>query len=161
MIYFIQCGNDGPIKIGKSNNPKNRLQALRGGCPYKLSIIKRLHGSSDYYVHELLKNHKLRGEWFEPNDEVLEFNQEVLDKALLIKPDQSGFIRSAGRQSKLQNYLTEADMSVKSLAKTVGVTRATIYHIINGQYGSKRVAAAIEVATLGAVSRMDILYPED
>lgn len=80
MIYFIQCDHSGPVKIGKSTNPQNRLKSLQCACPYKLHLIKILHGDSDIYVHKLLKDYRRTGEWFEPHPDVLSFNQKDLDK---------------------------------------------------------------------------------
>ncbi len=39
MIYFIQAGKNGPIKIGKSENPKERLSQLQTANYQKLILL--------------------------------------------------------------------------------------------------------------------------
>jgi NMD protein affecting ribosome stability and mRNA decay len=68
MIYAIQCGNDGPIKIGSAARPLQRLADLQVGCPYEL----RLKASADWpdeietTIHRFCASSRIRGEWFEP-----------------------------------------------------------------------------------------------
>jgi hypothetical protein len=38
-MYFIQQGTTGPIKIGVSNNPYQRLANLQTANPYKLRLL--------------------------------------------------------------------------------------------------------------------------
>ena len=75
-IYFIQCGKNGPIKIGYTiKNPKERMAELQTACPYKL-VLLWIYKGSDYTeasIHEELKHERIRGEWFRPGEDVLSF----------------------------------------------------------------------------------------
>lgn len=79
MIYFVQCGDNGPVKIGQSKNLKHRMKHLQWANPQKLHLIKELKGDSDYEIHNILHVHRIRGEWFEAHEDVLGFTQENLD----------------------------------------------------------------------------------
>lgn len=75
MIYFIQQGKDGPIKIGKSDAPQQRLEQLQTANPYQLNF---LGGASDYTynetdIHKKFKHLRLKGEWFKPEKELFDF----------------------------------------------------------------------------------------
>lgn len=75
-IYFIQCGEKGPIKIGYTNKKvKERMAELQTACPYEL-ILLWIYRGSDYteeLIHEKLKHEHIRGEWFRPGKDVLNF----------------------------------------------------------------------------------------
>lgn len=64
MIYFIQCGD--AVKIGKSNNVRNRLSQLESGNHQELKIIFTAEGdlSEERYLHSLFRDHRIKGEWF-------------------------------------------------------------------------------------------------
>lgn len=75
-VYFIQAEDGGPVKIGRSKNPTERLKALQTASPKRL-VIRRLQSM---HYHESLKVEKglhrryaearLDGEWFRPIPEL-------------------------------------------------------------------------------------------
>ena len=71
-IYFIG-GDDGPIKIGLTNAPLNRLRDFQIGSPVILKIHALVEGGfadeADY--HRLFAPHRLHGEWFSPAPDIL------------------------------------------------------------------------------------------
>lgn len=80
MIYFIQSGKNGPIKIGHTmgNDLRRRFWGLQTANPeelYCLGIIDGEHGDRALEQDILLrfKRYRIRGEWFRPNDELSEF----------------------------------------------------------------------------------------
>ena len=81
MIYFIQAGNDGPIKIGKAQSPETRRRELQTGNHEKLNLIKVIPGDSEreYSIHNDLRSHqyRARSEWFSPTPEVLAYINKV------------------------------------------------------------------------------------
>lgn len=69
-LYIIQSSNNGCFKVGRSSNPKKRLQQLQTGNPYKLKIILVLEdmGRIEKSVHSFITlnaRKKCKGEWFE------------------------------------------------------------------------------------------------
>jgi len=75
MIYFIQAGESGPIKIGASGNLRVRRKGLQTSHYSYLKIIGVMPGS-EKEEHELQNRfirHNIRGEWFNPDSEILDF----------------------------------------------------------------------------------------
>ena len=74
MIYFIQSTGDGLVKIGMTRDLAGRLRTLQTGHPHHLQIIGFMPGGrlEERHLHELLAEHRVRGEWFRPAREVLE-----------------------------------------------------------------------------------------
>lgn len=86
MIYFIQSGEDGPIKIGYSkNDPQERKSTFDTGNPDNLRLLGVMEG-------ELLDEQKLqdrfdyarkKGEWFWPVRELVDFIDSLSNKKKL------------------------------------------------------------------------------
>ena len=73
-IYFIQCGKNGPIKIGYTNKDvKERMAQLQTACPYELKLLWITDGGpeEEQTLHHNLKHENIRGEWFRPGNDVL------------------------------------------------------------------------------------------
>lgn len=71
--YFIQAGADGPIKIGKADNPEKRVAELQTGSPDVLRLIGKLKGDCEKDLHARFHKLHLRGEWFSPDVRLLAF----------------------------------------------------------------------------------------
>ena len=88
MIYFIQVGDDGPIKIGYASRVSTRIGALQVSNPAPLRLLASTRGELDdeARVHRKFAEHRLRGEWFSPVPEILAFC-ETLERAA---PNRAG-----------------------------------------------------------------------
>lgn len=75
MIYFIQCGENGLIKIGYSYSPEKRLSELQTGSPIPLKILTTIPGDidSEFKLHKQFDDFRANGEWFYPVKPVLDF----------------------------------------------------------------------------------------
>lgn len=78
MIYFIQQGNDGPIKIGftEQEDIMKRKYMLQTGNPINLHYLKVVDGNrlTERLLHEKFQDIKINGrEWFYPTDFLLKF----------------------------------------------------------------------------------------
>jgi hypothetical protein len=78
-IYFVQGESGGPIKIGHSIDPEKRIKELQTGYPDMLKLLFMIPGSEERerQVHKMLSKHRLNGEWFRPDAELLEKVQEL------------------------------------------------------------------------------------
>lgn len=80
-VYFIRSVDGGPIKIGTSINPMDRLNALQTAHPTRLKIIGMMKGGSvvEKALHVMFATDRLRpnGEWFHPSQQMLDFISEV------------------------------------------------------------------------------------
>ena len=75
VVYFVQSRLGGPIKIGLTTEPKQRLKQLQNGSPIPLQILGALRGDEkvEAAIHERFRKLRLHGEWFEPSMELVEF----------------------------------------------------------------------------------------
>lgn len=85
-VYFIQQGNDGPIKIGIALDIQKRLYGLRQDRHCRddlklLGVIQDADYSQERQLHRRFKNIRLEGEWFSPTPELIEFikNNSIMD----------------------------------------------------------------------------------
>lgn len=79
-VYFIQMG-DGPIKIGKSDDPDRRLLDFKTASPHKCHVLKRIkaHFSLEAQLHKKFAHIRLEGEWFKPEQELLDYIESATD----------------------------------------------------------------------------------
>lgn len=73
MIYFMQAGDEGPIKIGKAKDVKKRLAGVQTGNPFKINLLLEINAGDawmDGFIEDLLhkkwRDFRLEGEWFAP-----------------------------------------------------------------------------------------------
>lgn len=79
MIYFVQAGENGPIKIGHANRVHLRIDSLQTGCPDELILIRAvdLNHETEWDMHRLFKNSHIRGEWYKRTDKLLGFIENL------------------------------------------------------------------------------------
>ena len=75
MIYFIRGKDSGNIKIGYSTNPKKRQSNLQTAHYEELELIGFMSGTLDdeTRIHQKFAVYNIRGEWYHPSDEILDF----------------------------------------------------------------------------------------
>lgn len=64
-IYFVSPVNGGPIRIGHSRLPLERLRALQVYSPVPLEIVATMQGDHflEQWLHDHFRDDKLHGEW--------------------------------------------------------------------------------------------------
>jgi hypothetical protein len=74
-VYFFQIRNDGPIKIGSSRNPENRLKSLNQSSPYQMRMLGTIEATNgeEGKMHKRFSKYRIRGEWFHPAKELIEY----------------------------------------------------------------------------------------
>lgn len=68
LVYAVQQGPGGPVKIGHTRDLRHRLSALQNGSPVPLTVLATWPGARDL-ERELHQEHaeaRLSGEWFSP-----------------------------------------------------------------------------------------------
>lgn len=72
IVYFIQAGKDGPIKIGTTTNLSKRVRAIAQGGPDVITVLASIPGgrSLEARLHRALHESRRRLEWFHPTPEV-------------------------------------------------------------------------------------------
>jgi hypothetical protein len=71
--YFIQAVTGGPIKIGKTTDPKGRLKTMQTAIPQQLAVIGLLIGDHEASLHEKFAGFRLSGEWFKDGGYLVRF----------------------------------------------------------------------------------------
>lgn len=84
LIYFIQSGEAGPIKIGTvKSNVKGRLASFQTGSAEELRLLKVMLGGriEERKLHLQFAEHRIRqrNEWFHPASEIMEFVEALPD----------------------------------------------------------------------------------
>lgn len=66
FVYFAQAFTGGPIKIGISVSPAQRIKALNTGAATPLDLIVAIPGGRaiEEVLHRLFAGGRLHGEWF-------------------------------------------------------------------------------------------------
>ena len=96
MVYFIQAGNNGPIKIGVSSVPQMHLDRLQQGNHEELRLIAEIPGerSLEQKVQADLKAFELERKWFHATNEVLDYIKKIQEEPLVILWRGSEFVGS-------------------------------------------------------------------
>lgn len=148
-IYFVQRGDDGPVKIGFTNDIRKRLRGLQTGHDARLFLRRAFDGSEmdERKLHARFAGSRLQGEWFAPTTDIL--TGDIGLPPLRLPSDDGvspGRLRSNGwtedsyRRSAEKRRARMADpafvdRSKAAYARTGGVTRlltflATIEHTV-------------------------------
>lgn len=150
MIYFIQAGHDGPIKIGVTGSEvSKRLRAIQTTAPHTLSLLGQVPGnrSQESAVHRKLSASLIRGEWFSPTPEVRAFIDSVLT-ANSLPPDLEAKLSSRAMRVMFVVDTTDPDAvdpmeiiaeavkeagSHSAFAAKCGISQPYFSQILNGK----------------------------
>lgn len=79
FVYFIQGECGGGIKIGFSKKPEERLKQLQTGYPDTLKILCLVPGNeqTERIFHKQFDAFRLNGEWYKPNNVLLDSINEL------------------------------------------------------------------------------------
>jgi hypothetical protein len=72
VVYFVQCAT-GEIKIGVAFNLYSRLKSLQAAHPRPVKLLAETRGGIpvERAYHERFAAHRVQGEWFEPQPDIL------------------------------------------------------------------------------------------
>jgi transcriptional regulator with GAF, ATPase, and Fis domain len=75
MVYFMQSGTSGPIKIGftAKDDIRQRIANLQTASIEPLNLLGVMEGDAtkEKELHHFFHSYKIRGEWFEPHPKLL------------------------------------------------------------------------------------------
>lgn len=83
VVYFLQAGDAGPVKIGTATGLAARVRGLQTAHFDELWIIGWEPGgrATERRYHERFVAHRMRREWFRPHESVLECASALAAKA--------------------------------------------------------------------------------
>lgn len=75
LVYFVQAGEGGPIKIGYTSfSVEKRIATLQTAQPERLRLLATVEGGrNEVFLHDYFSKHRKNGEWFEPHSDILQF----------------------------------------------------------------------------------------
>jgi hypothetical protein len=76
MIYFIQAGESGPIKIGYTENDiKARVRNIQSSNPTEVKLLGVMQGNQkvEAGLHIQFCDYLIRGEWYQPPEQLLDY----------------------------------------------------------------------------------------
>lgn len=62
--YVVRAGHAGPVKIGRSKDPVNRIAELQTACAEQLVLLHIVPFDIEGKLHRRLAAWRVRGEWF-------------------------------------------------------------------------------------------------
>jgi hypothetical protein len=73
VIYFLQAGDDGLVKIGRSRSAPGRTQQIQSWEPTKLRLIRSIDAPDwmETWLHQRFGDHRSHGEWFRFHPDML------------------------------------------------------------------------------------------
>lgn len=83
-IYFILNEDSQAIKIGRTKNLEQRIQALQTSSPNPLKLLKSIQLSSEQeadeleqLLHERFGDFRMEGEWFKAETGLMEYVEQI------------------------------------------------------------------------------------
>ena len=89
--YIITDNKYNMIRVGTSKNPYSHLKTIQKSNSQELDMVCVFDKDIEEEIKELLKNYKIRGEWYYPNPKAL---LEIQEKYLQNSQELASFIKS-------------------------------------------------------------------
>ncbi len=156
-VYFIQAGENGPVKIGYAKDVFARAYGLQCGHYDTLNIIRviDLECWAELWLHDHFKSSRIRGEWFKYAPE-MESVVPCESQRERFSPQKSTTAPRVDRVSKLQDFLNLQGLTRGEFADQVGTTAEAVRLWLTDQRMPKRKSMEKIVAlTNGAVTAND------
>lgn len=157
--YIIRAGKDGPVKIGRADDPEGRLRDLQTAHHDRLEIVRIVdtHFDAEPQFHKRFALHRLRGEWFDFVPEMLTFVpilapeptvQDIVQKA---RKDARKEVKSLVEEIwRAFDSWTKRREFVERLATLLQVKKSRAFNII---YDRVQVVEVHELEGLRALAR--------
>lgn len=156
-VYFIQSEVSGAVKVGfTKSSPWKRLSEIQVSTPDQLVLLGTKPGDEQVErdLHEQLQRHHIRGEWFEPHEDVLAHIEQpaVKSKKRVASPDDH----------PLRRWRIENGWTLRRLAAATGGGYAQLSRIEQRHHRpSFLLFVRLEKITGGAVCAQDFLLDGD
>lgn len=155
MLYAIQNGEGGPVKIGFSESPWKRFAKIKTDNPTDCRMIGVWAGTEadEQALHAKLAAHRVRGEWFEPSAEVL----HAIPERLEVQGRRKAHLYGARYDHSLSRWMTKNEITDSELAAIAGCDRTVITKARQGKgFLGVKLALGLVEATGGALTLNDI-----
>lgn len=127
VYFFKPVGFDGPIKIGCSDTPFERLTLFAGWSPHPLEMIGFVPGTyaDEQFLHECFADSHAHREWFQSSPALRDAIQTILNAGTVdavrgsLKPVASIRARISRRSSPAMKECTSFKMKVMWTEKRI------------------------------------------
>jgi len=147
MIYFVTARDIGRVKIGFSEDPRNRFVKIRADSPVPLALERICEGDVEVEraIHAMFEHHRVVGEWFSLSDEV-ELFMLTLDE--VVKAEKKVSLNKKLQQIGLsQAYASQAISGKKGHRITIPMAVA-VYRKFGDRVGPLEDASDHEIDVL-------------
>lgn len=140
-VYFMQSPSGGPIKIGLSCEPQNRLNAIRCSNPTPISLLGVIPDGGlqkEREVHKEFAGDRLHGEWFRPSV-ALQF---------YIESNAVGYKKVARPKQRYDEVASDMKLlGIYEVCDKVGLSRSTVLNRVKeGTFPKSRKSGPRRVA---------------
>lgn len=141
-LYVIGSLEMEPVKVGRSYNPVQRVQAMQCGCPYRLYVFGALYGRRDAIIALEWETHRaltefgfhVSGEWFDaPPQDTLAVARKCADMYDLKVKEPREF------RKDLESYFARWSDEIRQAEQTLDLVEG---HILLS-HGQKRALDAV------------------
>jgi hypothetical protein len=124
-VYMIRAGEDGPMKIGKANDPVARCRELQTASHQRLFLMRTLDGASqvEQWLHGKFADRRIMGEWFSYCPDMLVIQPPHFDE---MKPS------ARRRPGALADYLFSKRIKLHEFANKIGQTASSVSRLASG-----------------------------
>lgn len=152
LVYFVQAGTDGPIKIGytRSAAVTRRIGEIQVGSAAKIDLLGCMPGdrAKEAEIHARFASARIRGEWFHPTAELL----NAISEMRVPLPETESEQAFSDEPNPVKRWLKKNRRTQSWLAAKLGVTQGRISILIARGTNSLRVGLALRDATEGDVT---------
>lgn len=150
-IYFARAEGTDLVKIGYAVNASTRLRYLQAGCPHTLRLVRVEEGGrqTEAALRRRYKAQQIEREWFSWSDDMMSVSVPSHLPDLHVSLNPSIPLHRAARIIG----------STNRLAKAINRTQSTVWGWMKRGWPPPEACPAIERATGGEVTAVDLLAP--
>jgi hypothetical protein len=164
MIYFIQAGDDGLIKIGYTADVDQSIQTWQEGSPIPLNPLATIEGGleAEVYLHSKFSRLKQHGKWFKVSKEIFDFIENpILPLGLLADKPSLNDKKRLGKLNQLLlkiKYQNRVGVEWQDIAREVGMSTDRLHKLRHeGFYGGLRWEQIQRLAKLINMSAWELV----
>lgn len=153
-VYMIRAGCSGPVKIGVAVDVEGRVAELQTAHHEELRLVRIIDGSfaEEVALHRHYASARIRGEWFEWSDDMLDIVPEITTppttkQPMAGTPDES----AASLVQAIERYLAISGETATNLGRRVANDPSLVGNLRRGRSPTIRMAIRI----------MDAIQPKD
>ncbi len=166
VYFFKPSGLDGPIKIGCSATPFDRMATFAAWSPFPLEMIGHVAGTSkdEFYLHRCFWSVRSHGEWFRSSPELRQAIERILQIGHVprdvVPPEKMGTmerrIRTEDHRRKM-SYRMRCDWAVRKRRTPDGYVREPqdIRDILDRWSGYPRCGGEVQQPSAVELARLD------